>query len=117
MNRRSIQRGMKVKKPEQDVEPPKIFKAELRKENGGLKVHVVTDLTEVLIGKLAGTVTQGQRTELSPTGESVDGMPKNDLYKFRILAANEELVEELLAPGAASMTWLRSIACLSPHSR
>lgn len=59
--------------------------------------------TEVLIGKLLGPGELGlnQYSEPSPTGES-NGIPKDDRHKFRLLAAYEELVEELLADGKVS---------------
>ena len=59
----------------------------------------------MLIGKLAGPANHDQGLDgkftISLTGEMAE-VPKDDLYKFRILAANEELVEELLAQGKVS---------------
>jgi hypothetical protein len=51
----------------------------------------------VLIGKLLGPAKVGvnQHSEPSPAGE---GSTHNDRHKFRIMAAHEELVEELLGP-------------------
>jgi 16S rRNA G966 N2-methylase RsmD len=59
--------------------------------------------TEVLIGKLLGPGELGtnQHSEPLPTGNSSD-FPRIDRHKFRLLAAHEELVEELLADGKVS---------------
>src|SRR5262245_11740641 len=63
--------------------------------------------TEVLIGKLLGPAPDpgkdvGRGRELvSPMGET-NQVPKDDRHKFRLLAANEPLVEELLAAGKVS---------------
>lgn len=60
--------------------------------------------TEVLIGKLLGPgeETQGQRNDLSPTGDKFAGVEREDRHKFRLLAAHEDVVEELLAEGKVS---------------
>src|SRR5262245_16851469 len=58
--------------------------------------------TEVLIGKLLGPGEPGRPEKTSPVGEVISEVPHNDRHKFRILAANEELVEELLSQGKVS---------------
>jgi 16S rRNA G966 N2-methylase RsmD len=60
--------------------------------------------TEVLIGKMLGPGedTQGQRTDLSPTGDKLNDVPREDRHKFRLMAEHEELVEALLAIGIVS---------------
>lgn len=55
--------------------------------------------TEVLIGKLLGPpepTYPGKNA--SPAGEAFD-VPREDRHKFRLMAANEEAVEKLLAEG------------------
>jgi hypothetical protein len=54
-----------------------------------------TRRTEVLIGKLLGQVEERQHTDLLPTGDSDDRIPREDRHKFRFMAAHEEFVEEL----------------------
>jgi N6-adenosine-specific RNA methylase IME4 len=63
-------------------------------------VAAETRRTEVLIGELLGPVTQGQRTELTPVG--VSDVPRQDRIRFRLLAENKTLVEEMLSDGKVS---------------
>jgi 16S rRNA G966 N2-methylase RsmD len=60
--------------------------------------------TEVLIGKLLGPAEVGvnQHSEASPAGEASGDIPKDDRHKFRVMAAHEEMVEQLLAEGKVS---------------
>lgn len=60
--------------------------------------------TEVLIGKLLGPGEIGinQYSEGSPVGESFSDVPKDDRHKFRLMAANEHVVEKLLKEGKVS---------------
>jgi len=59
-----------------------------------------TRLVEVLIGKLLGRTTKGQRADLEPSHDGkVQEIPKSDRSRFRELAEHEELVEQLVAKG------------------
>jgi hypothetical protein len=59
--------------------------------------------TEVLIGELApAEQTWTGKPSTSPMGEVVKEIPKDDLYKFRLMAAHKDVVEELLAHGKVS---------------
>lgn len=62
--------------------------------------------TEVLIGKLLGEPQPGERTDLLPTGKRFDGVPDQDKHKFRLLAAHEDAVEQLLADGKVSRNFI-----------
>jgi N6-adenosine-specific RNA methylase IME4 len=55
--------------------------------------------TEILIGKLLGPAEEGRPRKTSPTGEVSNRVPREDRHKFRLMAAHEEQVEELLAAG------------------
>jgi hypothetical protein len=64
--------------PRQDRESRDLLAAECRR-------------TEVLIGKLLGPgeTTQG-RKDLSPTGEKLNGVTKDDRHKFRLLGSRDQ---------------------------
>jgi N6-adenosine-specific RNA methylase IME4 len=55
--------------------------------------------TEVLVGYLLGAVVERQRTDLDLSHARDSLLQKDDRSRFRLLAANEALVEELLAEG------------------
>jgi len=55
--------------------------------------------TEVLVGQLLGPVVTGQRTDLEPSLVGEGSLDYHDRHRFRLLAANEDLVEQWLAEG------------------
>src|SRR5262249_58313860 len=59
---------------------------------------------EVRIGELLGPgeSTQGQRRDLSPTGDKLDGIPREDRHKFRLMAAHRPIVEEAIGEGVVT---------------
>jgi hypothetical protein len=53
----------------------------------------------VLIGKQLGEPHPGERTDLLPTGKRFKDISDQDQHKFRLMAAHEGVVEELLGEG------------------
>ena len=56
---------------------------------------------EVRLGELLGLTTKGQRSDLQPTPASVS-VSEDDRYKFRLLANNQEIVEQCIKAGITS---------------